>query len=444
MYSIGDMDVLKIRKSFKFKLKMTDKLEKYCILNAGHTRFVWNYFLRINLDRLNNKSCNRDQIKKDPSESSRLMWYYDMGCFTSNILKKLEETAFLKEAFSGCLNQKLKDLHRAFKDFFNKKLPDIREPVFKNKRNDNSFRFHKFGKDCKLKDNKIRLPKFGWATFFKSREITGTPKNLTIRKDGKDWFFSIQCEEEISVKKNTKKSVGIDLGVKTFATCASEKCSDNYQFKEYGSKNYGKKYQDKKAKLQRKLANKVKFSNNWKKQNVKINKVTRKIKNCRHDYIHKVSTEICKNHAKIYVENLKVANMTKSAKGTVENPGKNVKQKSGLNKSILDQGWGMFREMLEYKANWNGGEVIKVAPQRTSQQCHKCGHVDAKNRKTQKKFECLKCKNVINADRNAAINILTLGQRGIACEVSSLVKRIPAARTKPLNLSKNDAVILVT
>lgn len=110
------------------------------------------------------------------------------------------------------------------------------------------------------------------------------------------------------------------------------------------------------------------------------------------------------------MEDLKIKNMSKSAKGTKENHGKNVKAKSGLNRAILDQSWGEFQRQLEYKMKWKGGELIFVSPKNTSRTCPCCACVDKKNRKTQANFKCIKCGYSNNADKVAAINILRLGQ----------------------------------
>ncbi|GHU19558.1 hypothetical protein FACS189472_09520 [Alphaproteobacteria bacterium] len=115
------------------------------------------------------------------------------------------------------------------------------------------------------------------------------------------------------------------------------------------------------------------------------------------------------------MEDLQVRNMSKSASGTVENPGKNVRAKSGLNKSILDQGWFEFRRQLEYKLVWKGGKLILVPPQYTSQKCSCCGCIDRNNRKTQAEFSCQRCGLEMNADHNAAINILAAGHAVKAC-----------------------------
>jgi putative transposase len=124
---------------------------------------------------------------------------------------------------------------------------------------------------------------------------------------------------------------------------------------------------------------------------------------------------MCKNHATIIIEDLKIKNMSKSAKGDIEHPGKNVKAKSGLNRSILDQGWGEFKRQIEYKQKWFGGRVIKVSARYTSQKCSRCFYIDSENRKSQESFACVECGFKENADLNAAMNILAAGQSVIAC-----------------------------
>lgn len=123
----------------------------------------------------------------------------------------------------------------------------------------------------------------------------------------------------------------------------------------------------------------------------------------------------------VVIEDLKVTNMSKSASGTIEAPGRSVKAKSGLNKSILDQGWGGFRRQLEYKQAWLGGGVLAINPGNTSRTCPACDHVAAGNRKTQSRFECVECGYAENADLNAAINILRAGHARLACQVNGAV-----------------------
>lgn len=116
----------------------------------------------------------------------------------------------------------------------------------------------------------------------------------------------------------------------------------------------------------------------------------------------------------IVIEDLQIRHMSKSAKGNSEQHGRQVRQKSGLNRSILDQGWGEFRRQLEYKAVWNGGFVIAVPAQYTSQTCPCCSHASKNNRQTQASFQREKCGFEENADVVGAINILARGHRVIA------------------------------
>ncbi|MDR0674277.1 MAG: transposase [Zoogloeaceae bacterium] len=132
-------------------------------------------------------------------------------------------------------------------------------------------------------------------------------------------------------------------------------------------------------------------------------------------YLHKCSTTISQNHAVVCIEDLRVRNMSKSAAGTADAPGRNVRAKSGLNKSILDQGWFEFRRQSDYKLNWNGGWLIAAPSQNTSRTCPACGHVSAENRQTQSRFLCVECGFEENADLVGAISILAWRHRVAAC-----------------------------
>jgi putative transposase len=156
----------------------------------------------------------------------------------------------------------------------------------------------------------------------------------------------------------------------------------------------------------------------------------------RRDAAHKATTMIAKTHGVIVVEDLKVANMTASAQGTIENPGRNVRQKAGLNRSLLDVSPGQIRAMLEYKAPWFGSTVIAVNPAYTSQECHACGTVDAASRASQSQFVCRGCGGIADADVNAAKNILrrglgpTGGRPGMACGSSRTAGRKQETRSR--------------
>ncbi|MCK4264834.1 transposase [Candidatus Babeliales bacterium] len=294
-------------------------------------------------------------------------------------------------------------LDRALKGAFDKKNPK-RFPRFKKKGQRDSF---KYPQGFKIDGNKIFLPKIGFLRFFKSRDIEGTPKNITLSKKGEHWFLSIQVEQGIKEPVHPSDSaIGIDMGVKRFATV-----SDGTFVEPLSS---FRNFEEKLAKEQQKLLRKTKGSNNWKRQKVKVSKVHIKIADVHNDFIHKASTTISKNHAVAVLEDLRISNMSRSAKRNMETPGRNVRAKSGLNKSILDQGWHEFRRQIEYKETWNGGMVISVPPQNTSRTCPICGLVSPENRKTQADFSCVQCGYKENADFVAAINILAVGHTVLA------------------------------
>jgi putative transposase len=185
--------------------------------------------------------------------------------------------------------------------------------------------------------------------------------------------------------------------------------------------NSFKQQQERLSRHQRAMAHRQKFSNNWKKAKAKVTKTHQKIANVRRDYLHKATTTISKNHAVVVAEDLQVRNMSKSAAGTAGQPGRNVKAKSGLNRSILDQGWSEFRRQLEYKQSWRGGDVLAVSPMDTSRTCPCCGHVAKENRQTQERFACVVCGFEENADLVGATNVLRAGHARLACEVNGAV-----------------------
>lgn len=318
--------------------------------------------------------------------------------------KNATETQWLKDAQSQPLQQSLKDLERAYKNFFRKRAAF---PRFKKRGQNDVFRYPQ-GVKLDQENSRIFLPKLGWMRYRNSRQVTGVVKNVTVSQSCGKWYISIQTESEVSTPVHPSASmVGLDAGVAKLATL-----SDGTVFEPVNS---FQKNQKKLARLQRQLSRKVKFSNNWQKQKRKIQRLHSCIANIRRDYLHKVTTTVSKNHAMIVIEDLKVSNMSKSAAGTVSQPGRNVRAKSGLNRSILDQGWYEMRRQLEYKQLWRGGQVLAVPPAYTSQRCACCGHTAKENRLSQSKFRCQVCGYTANADVNGARNILAAGHAVLAC-----------------------------
>jgi len=392
-----------IRQGFKYRLDTNDVQDARLRVLCGHARFVWNQALAVC-----NAACD--------TEGEYVPRYESMAKWVTSWKKDLE-TEWLKEAYTDNLQQKLKDLDTAWQRYF-QKVGDAQRPRFKKKgRSRDSIRFVNFHKYCKLEGRRVKLPSgLGWITFRKSRSILGTVKNCTIGFDGGHWFISFQTERQIEPPKHPSRSmIGVDVGVTRFITL-----SDGTFVEPVSS---FKKHQDKLARAQRALARKVKFSANWRKQKARISQIHTRIASVRRDYLHKTSTTMSKNHAMIVIEDLKVGNMSRSAKGTTENPGTHVAAKSGLNRSILDQGWGEFRRQLTYKQAFRGGEVLAVPAHHTSQTCPVCQHISAENRKTQARFECVECGFSENADLVGAINIKARGHRVLACGESALAAR---------------------
>lgn len=374
-----------IRKAYKFQLKATAKQADCLSRFAGCSRLVWNKALDLVTKQLENKS--------------RVSLYSEL---CANLVEWKKEQTFLNEVHSQPLQQVLKDLSRALKDSFGGRKGF---PKFKKRGKHDSFRFPQ---GFKLDGSKIYLPKLGWFNFRKSRDIEGLVKNVTVSKEADKWYVSMQVEMEVKEPVHpSDKSVGIDLGIVKFATM-----SDGTAIEPISS---FRKWEDKLAREQRNLSRKIKQSKNWKKQKRKVVRVHSKIANVRRDFLHKATSQISKNHAVIVLEDLKVSNMSSSAKGTLEAPGRNVKAKSGLNKSILDQGWYEFRRQLEYKQTWLGGTIILINATNTSRGCSSCKLISAENRQTQALFACIKCGHTENADINAAKNILAAGRAVIAC-----------------------------
>jgi putative transposase len=382
--------------AFKFELMPDGQQQRQMRRFAGSCRFVFNKALAL---------------QKERHEQGEKKLGYAGLCKLLTEWRNSPETAWLADAPAHPLQQTLKDLERAYTNFFAKRA-DF--PRFKKKGQHDSFRYPD-PKQIKLDqvNSRIFLPKLGWIRYRNSRDVLGTLKNVTVSQSCGKWFVSIQTEREVEQPIPNGGAVGIDMGVARFATLSDGTF--------YAPLNSFKRHETALRKAQQAMSRKVKCSNNWKKAKAKVQKIHLRIGNARRDYLHKTSTAISQNHAMVCIEDLQVRNMSRSAAGTADAPGRNVRAKSGLNKSILDQGWFEFRRQLDYKLAWNGGWLVAVPPQNTSRTCPCCGHVSTDNRQTQAKFECVECGFEENADLVGALNVLRAGHARFACEVSGAV-----------------------
>jgi transposase len=282
---------MKRQQTFKYELMPTGEQQRRMRRFAGACRFVYNKALALQKARF------------DAGEKK--LGYAGL-CKQLTQWRNSTDTAWLADAPVHPLQQSLKDLERAYANFFAKRAGF---PRFKKKGRSDSFRYPD-PKQIKLDqaNSRLFLPKLGWLRYRNSRAVLGTVKNITVSQSCGKWFVSIQTERE------------------------------------------------------------------------------------------------------------------------AEHPGKNIRVKSGVNKSILDQGWFEFRRQLAYKLAWRGGRLVVVPPMNTSRTCPCCGHVSADNRRTQARFACVECGFEENADVVGAINVLRAGHARFACEVSGAAMP-PAAGT---------------
>ena len=354
-----------IHKGFKFRLYPTPEQEALLSQQAGNTRFLWNKLLESNL--------------KTYKDTQKFKFSYDM---IMSIPKLKEEYDFLKLSFSQSLQQVGRQLDSALKDSFKNSKGF---PQFKKKGNRDSFtvpqKFH-------LNKKTVQLPKIGKVNWIKHRNWEGTPKFLTVSRDGNQWFCSITCEVNIPDKQYSDKNlVGVDVGLKEFSVL-----SDNTTIKR---ERHLDKYKDKLIREQRWLSRKVKGSNNRKKQIQKVQVVHRKIRNTRNDFLHKTSSNMIAKYSGVVLEDLNIKGMMKNSK---------------LARSISDVGWYEFSRMLEYKSLWNAKHFIKVNRWYASSKiCNECGNKKVDLRLEDRTYVCESCGTIIDRDYNASKNILDEG-----------------------------------
>ena len=396
--------------AYKFELMPDGEQERDMRRFAGSCRFVYNKALAMQ--------------QENYEAGNKFIGYVAMAKQLTG-WRNGPDTPWLKYAPCHPLQHALKDLEKAYKNFFEKRA-DF--PKFKRKGSGDAFRYPD-SKQIKLDqgNDRIFLPKLGWLRYRNSRDVLGEVRNVTVSQSGGKWFASIQTQREVEqpLPKATT-AIGIDVGIARFATFSDGKF--------VAPLNSFKKHQERLARYQRRMSRKVKFSSNWKKAKARVQKIHTGIANARKDFLHKTTSTISQNHALVCIEDLQVRNMSKSSKGNSEQPGKKVAQKSGLNRSILDQGWGEFRRQLEYKVVWRGGMLMAVPPHHTSQTCPACAHVSKDNRQTQSKFLCVDCGYENHADVVGAINILARGHRVLACGETAhsgrSMKQVPTEATR--------------
>jgi putative transposase len=249
---------------------------------------------------------------------------------------------------------------------------------------------------------RVYLLGIGHVRVHRHRPVRGRIKTISVKREGSRWYVILSCED-VSAQPlpQTGSAAGVDLGVAWLVTTSEGEQLANPR---HLAASAGRL-----AAAQRDLARKQRGSKRRGKAAARVAALHAKIRRQRVDGAHKAALALVRDYDVIVHEDLKVANLIRSASGTVEQPGRNVAAKSSLNRSILDAGWGVFLTVLAHKAESAGREVIAVNPANTSRTCARCGHCARENRLTQAVFACTACGHTAHADQNAAVNILRAG-----------------------------------
>lgn len=374
-----------ILKAYRFKLRCKPQQEAMLRRFSGGLRWVWNRALA--------------EQRARHARGDKYAGFAEM-CKWLTAWRNAPETSWLAQGPIHPQQQVLRRLDETYCRFF-KKAGGF--PSFCARGQEPGVRFpdpRQFELD--QVHGRIKAPKLGWLRLRQSQPVDGLLKNVSIRREGSSWFCAIQVEvAETMPSINIAPSIGIDLGVANFLATSAGALKASLAALATQQRRL-KRYQ-------RAVSRKVKGSCNRKKAITRLGNLHRRIARQRSDWLHKLSAELASQHPVIAIEDLKIKNMSASARGTIDAPGKNVRAKAGLNRSILDASWSEFRRQLEYKLAWRGGELLKIDPAYTSQRCSCCGFTDKANRRSQASFMCVACGHSEHADVNAAKNILAAG-----------------------------------
>ena len=368
---------MKQKRAYQYRIYPTDEQKQTLARTFGCVRFVYNWALRLRTDAY--------------YERQERIYYSDTSARLT-ALKGQPEYSWLNEVASVPLQQALRHLDKAFKNFFEGRAD---YPKFHSRHGEQAATY--IGTAFKWDGTHLTLAKMDAPLdIVWSRPLPKgcKPTTVTITKDTANrYFVSILIEEDIKHLPVVNKQVGLDLGLKSMVITSDGE--------HVGNPRYFHKDEKKLAQAQRRLAKKKKGSKNRAKVRLKVAKAHAKIADRRRDYQHKLSTRIIRENQTICIESLQVKNMVKN---------------HSLAKSISDVGWSEFTRQLEYKARWYGRTLIKIDKwYPSSKRCHSCGHVLDSLSLDERFWMCPQCKAFHDRDINAAKNVLAAGLAVSAC-----------------------------
>ncbi len=386
-----------MKQAYKFRLSPTKKQEHKLFWTLARCRELYNAALSERKDAYTyaGKSVSYYEQKRDLPEIK----------------------AEIREEYQAIHSQVLQDvllrLKRTFDAFF-RRIENGQEPGyprFQGRNRYNSFTYPQAGGFTLTHDSRVCFSKIGSIKVKLHREIKGTIKTATIKHEAGQWYVIFSCEvEQPELLPTVECEVGVDLGVTHFAALSDGTFIE--------SPRYYRKALKQLEKLQHVLSKKKRDSYRRKKAVHAVAKAHRKIANQRRDFHHKLAKSLVQEHQTIVFEELAITNISRRTKPRLNENGtylpNGAAAKSGLNKSILDAGWGQFQHIVSHKAACAGRTVLFVNPKYTSQICSQCGTVRKKS--LEERWHSCECGCELDRDTNAAINILRAGrvQRGVA------------------------------
>lgn len=358
----------------------TEAQKAQLVEHCAHARFVWNLGLE-------QRNLYRPALGPTPNGAVQ----------DQQLTEARGASEWLAAGSSTVQQQALRDLDRAFRNWW-ANPGHFGRPTWRKRGRNEGFRI--VGPQAKRWERlsrrraRVLVPKVGWVEWRFTRDPSGAKSYRVTCDAAGRWWISFALIPASIEGPGTGALIGVDRGVSV------PFCLSNGDM--VGVAGLTRREQDGLRRLQRKLARQVKGSTRRDMTKLKIARLKARETNRRKDAVEKLTTRLATGYDVIRIEDLRIKNMTRSAKGTIEEPGVNVSAKAGLNREILRSGWGLFARRLEAKAR---GRVEKINPANTSRCCAVCGHVAKENRKSQAAFCCVACGHQANADTNAAINI---------------------------------------